>query len=172
MFFNKAECLPTWDWCRSFISMAETPWMYAGWIPSISHTLSLSITLSRCHYVTLTLFNFETQLNQSSLLLICNYYVFSIVTDFVLQQIEQLKCLISMLGGFYTAKSSLHCNCKFIKINGLFDTLKKPSTCGMQLVPIWKIILWNVDAVRGFTKTKMECFLEKKLMQILQKLCH
>lgn len=99
--------------------------MYAGWIPSISHTLSLSITLSRCHYITLTLFNFETQLNQSSLLLICNYYVFSIVTDFVLQQIEQLKCLISMLGGFYTAKSSLHCNCKFIKINGLFDTLKK-----------------------------------------------
>ena len=135
--------------------------MYAGWIPSISHTLSLSITLSRCHYVTLTLFNFETQLNQSSLLLICNYCVFSIVTDFVLQQIEQLKCLISMLGGFYTAKSSLHCNCKFIKINGLFDTLKKPSTCGMQLVPIWKIILWNVDAVRGFTKPKWNVFWKK-----------
>ena len=99
--------------------------MYAGWIPSISHTLSLSITLSRCHYV--TLFNFETQLNQSSLLLICNYYVFSIVTDFVLQQIEQLKCLISMFGGFYTAKSSLHCNCKFIKISAYLILSKNPA---------------------------------------------
>ena len=37
-----------------------------------------------------------------------------------------------MLGGFYMAKAFLHCNCKFIKINCLSDTLKETSTFGIK----------------------------------------
>ena len=55
----------------------------------------------------------------------------------VLQQPEQFKCLIPMLGEFHLVKALVHCTvfyCKFLKMNYLFDTLTKSGTFGVKAV--------------------------------------
>ena len=57
-------------------------------------------------------------------------------------------------------KALSHCTGKFIKINGLLDTVMKTGeSCRWHALR--KIISWNVDTVRGVTKTKMKYFLGK-----------
>ena len=55
----------------------------------------------------------------------------------VLQQPEQFKCLIPMLGEFHQVKALVHCTvfyCKFLKMNCLFDTLIESDTFGIKAV--------------------------------------
>ena len=53
----------------------------------------------------------------------------------VLQQPEQFKCLIPMLGEFHMVKALVNCTvfyCKFLKMNCLFDTLIESGTFGVK----------------------------------------
>ena len=57
--------------------------------------------------------------------------------DMVLQQPEQFKCLIPMLGEFHMGKALVHCTvfcCKFLKMNCFFDTIIESGTFGVKVV--------------------------------------
>ena len=52
-----------------------------------------------------------------------------------LQQPEQFKSLIHVLGGFHMVKAFVHCTifyCTFLKMNCLFDTLIESGTFGIK----------------------------------------
>ena len=103
--------------------------MHVGFLPYLPYPVTEYSTV----YTTLCNFlKIQTQLNQSSLAEISHDSFFCIVADIVLQRPEQFKCLIPMLGGFHMAKVLLYCTGKFIKINGLFDTLIETGTFGVK----------------------------------------
>ena len=70
-----------------------------------------------------------------------------------------------MLGGFPIPKVLLHCIQKFMKDNGLFDTLIETNQFGVKTAE-------DINTVRGVTNTKMECFWKKSDANIFQKNFH
>ena len=144
MFLEEVECLATLAACKSLVSKAQTPLMSVAFLPCLAYPVTEYSTVhtSLCNFV-----KTQTQLNESSLPVICDEDVCCIVGDIVLQSPKLFKCLIPMLGGFHMTKAPLHCIGKFVKINGLFDTLIETGTFGVKTA---KAVAGGTHYVRSF----------------------
>ena len=74
------------------------------------------------------------QLNQVALPLFCDEGVFRIVIDIYLQKPDQFQSIISMLGGFHTAKCFEYCIEKYIQGSVVEESLRQTCVFGVKMV--------------------------------------
>ena len=90
-----------------------------------------------------------SQLQQKSLLIFCNEGVFRLVLNIYLKRPEEFKNLVSMLGGFHTAKCVQRCIGKYIKRTGLEDALVEAGVFGVNMMESILAATNYVQSLRG-----------------------
>ena len=136
--------IPTWAGCKSLISSANLPIMQVAFLPYLPHPVTDYSTVYN---------GVLDQLKQDSLPLICDEGVFRIVTEITLQQPEQFKKIIPMMGNFNLAKAVEHCIGKFLKGSGYSsrvpDVRLEDSRSGYGRHTLRQITSWALDCTEN-----------------------
>ena len=128
---SKDSIIPSWAGIRALLSNTFVQRMHVGFLPfHPSPVAEYSTAFSAMkNFIQLV-----GQLKQDALPLFCDEGVFRIVVDICLQNQDQFRNLISMLGGFHTAKMSAHSIGKYIRGSGLEESLRQTRVFGAKIV--------------------------------------
>ena len=125
---SKDSIIPSWTGIRALLSNTFAPRMYVGFLPSPVTEYSTAFSAMK---------NFTQlvgQLKQDALPLFCDEGVFRIVVDIFLQNQDQFRNLIAILGGFHTAKCLQHIIGKYIRGSGLEESRRQTRVFGVKIV--------------------------------------
>ena len=125
---SKDSIIPSWTGIRALLSNTFAPRMHVGFLPSPVTEYSTAFSAMK---------NFTQlvgQLKQDALPLFCDEGVFRIVVDIFLQNQDQFRNLIAILGGFHTAKCLQHSIRKYIRGSGLEESRRQTRVFGVKIV--------------------------------------